>query len=164
MITFSFDIPSPSGRFIAILSQHGTQRLRIMIPDRRPARAEAGVANGHTLAPAARNIAENDPTVQYRLTHMCYDHTTAFYPTDPHMTITHDSHTTTAARRHAATAATRCFGTIDSLTADPEHAGAVHTTAVQCCKIAVNDELQVGAHPRPAVVRLATSSKLSVGT
>jgi hypothetical protein len=49
-------------RFIAILSQHGTQRLRIMIPDRRPARAEAGVANGHTLAPAARNIAENDPT------------------------------------------------------------------------------------------------------
>ena len=36
---------------------------------------------------AARIIAENDPTVQYRLTHMCYDHTTAFYPTDPHMTL-----------------------------------------------------------------------------
>ena len=33
-------------------------------------------------------VAENDPTVQYRLTHMCYDHTTAFYPTDPHMTPT----------------------------------------------------------------------------
>ena len=32
-------------------------------------------------------VAENDPTVQYRLTHMCYDHTTAFYPTDPHMTL-----------------------------------------------------------------------------